>query len=645
MHRLFTFLAAVLLGLMLVSCSPSPGVSVGGSNPDEFASIETIARGAYITSEDVIPIALTYEEAEVYPDRLEVILKGRDGTQIAQQTIEGEQLLDEVLPDLTLPPLDSDMYFLNFSLYQGDSLIYEKETEFFFVSGSYTIEGISSYPPVFSPSSTALLTLNLDVPEGSDPYIVWRIGDTVLQAGNLSMRADKLEWQCPDTTGIYSIQAELFPIPPGSDQTFPFHSTESMNVEAFVTDVSGSSKNELSPLESYYSLFHFRGNTLDSAPSGEGREAARIGKPDLDVRGNLFGYHLDGSSGFSVPENLIPSGEDGGVTPFSVKSRFQLDEADRESNLFTVTNEGGGVIFRLFIKADGEAGLGVGTPESSGIVASNEYRFSAGKVYDLTVSVIPEGDQTNVFWFVDGLPVVEQRTSDNLVFGEQPLVSIIGGEKGFAGVIDEFGVFYRDAKGRNAPCPDVFFSGMSDELGDDLLFADGFDGIYPGDDIIGTGDVSVSDGYLHLGEDSAVELLPVEMTFQKIIFEVETPSLQSDGAVEVTMLNQEGLVPLMTLDFSANLSLPDGAEVPPDISVSLKNIELEHNENGIFLCLDTGKIRLLEGSFPAAQIQFSFSSKEIPLLIDHVLIKRETNRIVEENSDNQKVKTPLVDVS
>ena len=89
----------------------------------------------------------------------------------------------------------------------------EKEITFFYVTGAYAIEGISSFPPTIQPESRILLKAELRYPEGADPYLRWTQAGKPLGSGRVSEGLGQISWQAPKE-GVYAIQVELFPSPP-----------------------------------------------------------------------------------------------------------------------------------------------------------------------------------------------------------------------------------------------------------------------------------------------------------------------------------------------------------------------------------------------------------------------------------------------
>jgi hypothetical protein len=70
--------------------------------------------------------------------------------------------------------------------------------------------------------------------------------------------------------------------------------------------------------------------------------------------------------------------------------------------------------------------------------------------YLLSLSVLPNGeeDSLEVKWYLDGIAHASYRVENVGLQGMvKEGVTIVGGTNGFAGVMDELGVFYRDGEG------------------------------------------------------------------------------------------------------------------------------------------------------------------------------------------------------
>ncbi len=339
--------------MWILSCG-QPGVMM--EEEQTQVEIDTVREGSFVSPSDTIPLAILYDAEYVFPDKLEIFLRSAEGEVLASETVDAVELAEQTLPPLSLPELETGLYVLDFLLYEGEEVIREKQIEFFYVSGSYSIQGISSYPPVITPGSAAVFQARLEFPGESDPYLVWKMGEKTIAAGYVSEGGDSIQWEAPDVEGVYSIRMDVFPVGPLTGREFRFASERSMSTEVFVTSVSSEGKYELGPSGSYYTLFHFRGNTADDSDNGALRRVNTVGTPELALRGSLFGYYLEGTSGFTVSENLLPESA-GRLAPFSVESRMLMDSPEQGGDIFTVSSASTGSLFRMYLGEDSRLSL------------------------------------------------------------------------------------------------------------------------------------------------------------------------------------------------------------------------------------------------------------------------------------------------
>lgn len=327
LKRLAVFLVPVLL---LFSCGDTtlfvPEVDTG----EEF-SIRTAEEGSMFQVDDGIPVEVqaarlgaSGEEPAVL-ERLEVTLSTVEGEVVGTSTVEGETLQEEILPDISVPDVAPGEYLLTLVLFADGEEVSRSERRFFVTDGQYRIDGMTAYPPSLHPSSSGIMRVQLSAPEGADPYIRWTLDGEVLQEGYRSDGTDEVLVKSSAEEGVYPVRVELFPTGPRGNESFPYASSTQYTSRLIVRRTGDLSDNDLSPESSYYSLFHFLGNLRDDGARVEifdlPREAQQVGSPDLRVVNGVFGYYLDGNSGFRVDDFLLPVRK-GRLSAFSVSTRI-----------------------------------------------------------------------------------------------------------------------------------------------------------------------------------------------------------------------------------------------------------------------------------------------------------------------------------
>ncbi len=104
--------------------------------------------------------------------------------------------------------------------------------------------------------------------------------------------------------------------------------------------------------------------------------------------------------------------------------------------------------------------------------------LAAKQRYLLSLSIVPQADSLAAQWFLDGAQVGAASVRSAPLSVRQDGSLTIGGPNGFAGVVDEFGVYTQDPKGRPSTDPGLYARAQALAYGSSLVAADGFDGIY-----------------------------------------------------------------------------------------------------------------------------------------------------------------------
>ena len=494
----------LLTALFLFASCGDTGLFLDASGEDDFV-IESIEEGAVLKSSDEIQVALVYDEGVYNPESLEILLVGQDEEIIGSTLLKGSSLTDP-LPPVSLPELEPGYYVIRYIVRTGEEIISDVEFPFFFTNDDYLVQGISIYPPVILPEGAGLLEAELHIPAGSDPFLRWSSEETLIYEGLLSEGADRIEWTAPDTAGVYVITFELFPFETGIPGSYTFSSTVSHQARVYVGEKQGTAKGDLGPEESYHSLFHFKGSLVDSGIGSDTAVLEATGHPALDMRDGFFGYYLDGVSGFYTPRLLIPQAEEGAV-PFSVTFRLLLDGEQVERNFFTILGESEQSVFRIFTDTGGSPYLELVTDTGSAVVPSGITGDQLGMIRELLVSIVPLEYGTLIRWFADG--IFTGVTEVPFVFScdeASAYTSIIGGDSGFTGIIDEFGVYSLSNGGEASADRQVFQRAMRASYGKTLLLAEGFDGFVDTGAFAIEGAYSFSGGALVLEPGSSLRI-------------------------------------------------------------------------------------------------------------------------------------------
>jgi hypothetical protein len=605
--------------VVLLSACGDGSLLVPELDEEDDARIQTIEDGAFLQSTDTIPVDVP-NAGEL--DRVEILLLRSDGSRLGSRTLEGSELQQASLPPVEVPELEPGTYGIEFHLYaDGQETAVERRT-FFVAPDSYEIVGVSTFPASVYPGSTGIAQVQVRVPEQSDPYLRWSLEGTVVAEGSLSAGMDEVRIAAPSEEGVYSVQVELFPNAPKDDRGFGFSSEVRQSSELVVRQNIELGAKELSPEGSYYSLFHFMGNTRDSGArvglhTDAPQEVSSFGAPRFDIRDKVFGYRLDGGSGIALDDVIIPFRE-GRLTPFSLNFRVLPTDMSSEATLFHTESADGAFSADLSVGVDGQLRLTLAYRGARARVSSEPGLVETGEPADLSVGVIPEKNTLSVVWYRNG----EQRGTSSASFalergtgkdqqssgqdasgasgrsgrsgpadsgdaqssegGDSEAAdwqrmagrSTLGAESGgFVGLIDEFGVYFRDRSEQPNTDNELFRKAASEQYGNRLVYAEGFEGVSVPEELVIRGDAAVSGSTLALKPGTTVAFPGFLFAEEAVAMDLawnESPdggtlafyALRSKGQTSASMPSTESTAKLFVLrDGGRSLVPPDGNPV------------------------------------------------------------------------------------
>jgi len=534
----------VLPGLFLVALLSCGDSAIFLAPVDEPAQvrIQTIESGSILPPGSSVPLAVERDavftgDAES-ADRLQVELLDPDGVLLGEQTYESVDQADE-LPALLLPDLGEGLFILRTTYLDGDEVIVTQDTPFYISAGIYEILGLSSFPATFYPGSTGLLSLNLSTPVGSDPWLEWYLDDERFLEGPLSEIGTTGEITVPGDTGAYTVRVELFPSHPVlSSGTVP--ASVSYSTELLVTTDPPLEASDLTPERNYFTLYHYQGDTRDSGARPELFPSVSwgtrlIGDPALAVGDDIFGYRLGGDDGFQTDGFALPV-RDGVLTPFSLTLRLRPEDSQVREAIVRMETPGA-TLFELFRTSSGalaavvnggsaevETGAGAIAPEVTSVV---------------TVTVLPVDDRTLLQIYVDGNALATETVSWNASTASLPEavaetdegwmalpgLTTVGGAGGFTGIVDEFGVYFRDSGDQPSADTDIFKSAMELVHGEELVYAEGFEGADLPDDVAYEGPAQIDTGRLILGTGASAFFPVFAFSSEELLVDISLEAL------------------------------------------------------------------------------------------------------------------------
>lgn len=552
MSRLFVL---TVLTVLLAACGESSLLTPELSE-DERVDIETVRDGALLAPDAAVPVSVvqsTPDGAAPEPlDYIDVVVTDVAGASVATDRISRELLDSGDIPPVMLPDLEPGRYLISLSAYRDGRLLADRERTLFVVPDpdAYAISGIAIYPPSLAPERRGVVQASVSAPEGAGAWLRWRLEDEVIHEGYLSDGADQVTLQGPASSGAYSLSLDLFPHGrPPADYVGPAPVTQQTRL--FVRTAGDSANRALGPRESYFALYHFDGSTEDSGVGGEvtgGRaiEAEPIGSAELRVSDRLFGYELDGDSGFEVSGLIVPF-RGNALSPFSLNLRLRADELTDEARILAMEASDSGFSLVLQVDEDGMPTLELGRDDAVAASSPREPLFAVGEPLDLSIAVLPGRQATRVRWYANGRYVSESRISlvypapgPDAEWNRRSGSTRLGGADGFVGIIDEFGVYFRDDAGEPAVYTDMYRDARRRELGSTLVYAEGFDSGALPDDSTGRGRVRSEQGVLILGEGSRLTLPPLPLDGGALVAEIESANVAGDRPLTVRVAGEDG---------------------------------------------------------------------------------------------------------
>ena len=545
---------ALPLLLVLASCGDQ---SLFMSPKTGAADLQIVSAsdGQIYAGGKTVPLMISAQDSSASRDvEIDVTLSSASGESLYHN--RGAATLNEQSP-ISLPSgLAVGQYRLDLVLYSGGEVIQKKSVSIFVAPDGWKIDGIRSFPPVITSSSTVMLKAELEIPANANPYLRWTWKGKVIQKGMLSTGLGQILWDVPGEGGVYTITLELFPAAPASGTDFSFTSSLSLSTDIIVSG-QARTRGRLGPPSDFLSLLRLQGSLADSGAGAKklGKGAAvAIGSPELVSLENVFGYRLDGSTGIRIPWLALPSDGGGSLRPFTISLGVSFDDLARAGSIVTAAAGDGG--FSLVIAMNPQASAPEARIVSSGappiIVPWGGPPLSPKERVLLSFSAAPQSSGLSTQWFLDGTQVSSLVVRAPAVGIRQDGSISIGGEQGFAGVVDEFGVYALDSTGRPATDPDLYSRAQEAANGNRLVFADGFDGLalYHGFAIEGSGQLAA--GSVDLGPGARLVL----------------PALRTGDAVTVSAALSASSGRSASLLVQADPGSPPAVAVPVTVGAS-----------------------------------------------------------------------------
>lgn len=496
------FLALASCGDQSLFMSPKTGAA--------DLQIVSASDGQVYAGGKTVPLMVSAQDTSTRRDvEIDVTLASAAGESLYRN--RSAVALNEQSP-VSLPPgLAPGQYRLDLVLYSGGEVVQKKSVAIFVAPEGWKIDGIRSFPPVITSLSTVMLKAELEVPAEANPYLRWTWKGKVIRKGMLSAGLGQILWDVPGEGGVYTITLELFPSAPAAGTDFAYTSSMSLSTDIIVSGLARI-RGRLGPASEFLSLLRLQGSLADTGAGAKklGKTTAiPVGSPELVSLENVFGYRLDGATGIRIPWLALPS--DGGtLRPFTVSIGVSFDDPASAGSIVAAASQDGS--FSLVIGMNQQASAPEARITSAGspavVVPWGGPPIPARERVLLSFSAAPVPSGLSTQWFLDGVQVSSLVVRAAVAGVRQDGSVTIGGGQGFAGVVDEFGVYATDPAGRPATDPYLYARAQDALYGSRLAFADGFDGLalYNGFALEGGGQLAA--GSVSLGPGARL-VLPV----------------------------------------------------------------------------------------------------------------------------------------
>jgi hypothetical protein len=499
----------MFLGLM-ASCGDQ-SLFMSLNNPISDLQVTTVADGQVLTDGKGVPLTVTASDPSKVKDlEMEVTIS----TPTNGSFYHSRQAVPAVNAQLYVQPpsLPPGQYKMDVVIYSSGEVAQKTSENFFVSTGNWKISGIKSYPPVIGSAGKVLLKADLQYPDGANPWLRWSYKGKVIQKGSLSQGLGKILWTAPADEGVYTITLEMFPTAPATDSDYSFSSSISLSTDVYVSTGAQLAAGDLGSSDSYLTLLRLQG-TLDDSGAGAKKlgktSATAIGSPEIVSTENGFGYRLTGGAGFSLSWMALPV-DGGALNPFTVSFGISFDSFGATNNIMVASTSDGNFTFTIAV--DGTTHAPQAVIQSGGqsiTIPWSGVGLLTGQRYLLSLSIVPKGQTVTALWFANGELISTRTVPFSSPVLRQEGTTVIGGQNGFTGVIDEFGVYYHDDKGRASADPAQFLRAAQRKYGQSLVLASGFEGAYLPSSMTTEGKAVMTPGALTLPPDSALDFAAV----------------------------------------------------------------------------------------------------------------------------------------
>ena len=590
-----------ICGLFVLGCD---GYNTLRRNTSDV-TVETLPDGYIIAPLEKVSMRLVYRdryrETQLLPNNITVLIYDQDNQLVFSQDVAIEDG-DESLPFMEVPDIPNGLYTIHLNVWQQKELLGTTISNFFITTEEYHVNGITSYSSVIEPNSDGLLLADIDAPSDSDPYLVWYLDDVLIAQGNRTDGIEKVHIKTPMNKGTYRIRLELFPhaFPDGAE----YRSSAFYRTTIVVSEAVPHKSTDFLPDDSYFSMLHLQGNLKDHAMAHlvesdsylsvteEPQYYAATTNQDLelDIQGSIFGYKFDGQSQVEWDSVIFPYKNDE-LVPFIITTRLLLHESSKDMILFHAGSDDGQLQFLYSITPAQALVIEMDYNGVESVARTQDGVVPLDAPIYIDAIVIPAESEPIIFWYIntklvqgDSINLVETLKENGLLsdadtnpdvpsdtdpdFNDEvneaeddesdvPFRrglgwSALGDEEhGFVGIIDEFGIYFRDSIESDTIDFDLLFAhGVHAQI-NEILYSWKFDPLNP----TISDEITISDGVvlhktgLQLGPEGTIWLpFVTDFDHNRITIELKTQgALQNLNLLASIRYAEESILKLFEL--------------------------------------------------------------------------------------------------
>lgn len=467
MKKISLFLLPILFSLY--SCEDSTYLF----RDEEKWTIDTIFSGQWLYEGDFVPVDMEYDTELLGDDLLIFTLIHDEIIYMEYQDYLGNMegfFLPEDLPQ--------GEYSLIYQVYREDDLLNEVEVSFFVYQGNYGLRDIELFPPLIREGANVLARVELaEQPDESNPWLIWRLGDEVIQASSLQDGGNHVNFVVPETSGVYPLEVDIFPQEPinwvglspfmesteifvtrGDTVLYPAYEEDLFPVYALL---DGSM--ELSSLEDQTQNLVLRDRYMLGDTHGTGLAGTEFRRPSF--------IRFDG---FAIPVH------EGTIQSHSQSFYLQLEESDDEQRETIFHTESPGDNCSMSIsRIEQELVVSFGMQDEFHRLSLYLNENHLYRPLMLSVDIRMHEDHMEMIAYLDGKYQDETEweiTPVEMIGGGETLLGSWNGTPGFHGILFSWMVYSREVEeGIFQPLQNVYRSVREMYWGDNLIIAEGFD--------------------------------------------------------------------------------------------------------------------------------------------------------------------------